>query len=55
MIGNLRHRPWLVPFGVFGVVLVVLASWAVARGIRNHRIAGPRGGTLPPLPPRTRA
>jgi hypothetical protein len=49
-------RDWLlVPIGVFGLVLVVLAGWAVFRGIRNRRLAGPRrGGTLPPLPPRTR-
>jgi hypothetical protein len=49
-------RVWLlVPFGVFGLVLVVLAAWAVVRGIRNRRVAGPRGGALPPLPPRSRA
>ena len=47
-------KDWLLlPFGVIGLALVVLAGWAVFRGIRNRRLAGPRGGTLPPLPPRT--
>jgi hypothetical protein len=49
-------RFWLlVPVGVFGLVLAGLAAWGVARGIRNRRLAGPRGGALPPLPPRSRA
>jgi hypothetical protein len=47
-------KSWLLlPVGLFGLVLVVLAGWAVVRGVRNRRLAGPRGGTLPPLPPRT--
>ena len=47
-------KDWLLlPFGVIGLALVVLAGWAVFRGIRNRRLAGPRGGALPPLPPRT--
>jgi hypothetical protein len=47
-------KDWLLlPVGVIGLALVVLAGWAVVRGIRNRRLAGPRGGTLPPLPPRT--
>jgi hypothetical protein len=51
---NQLSRAWLLlPVGVFGVVLVVLAGWAVFRGIRDRRLAGPRGGALPPLPPRT--
>jgi len=49
-------RFWLLlPVGVFGLVLVGLAAWGVTRGIRNRRLAGPRGGALPPLPPRSRA
>jgi hypothetical protein len=51
---NQLSRAWLLlPVGVLGVVLVVLAGWAVFRGIRDRRLAGPRGGALPPLPPRT--
>jgi hypothetical protein len=51
---NQLGRVWLLlPVGVFGLGLVVLAGWAVFRGIRNRRLAGPRGGALPPLPPRT--
>lgn len=47
-------KDWLlVPVGVIGLSLIFLAGWAVFRGIRNRRLAGPRGGTLPPLPPRT--
>jgi hypothetical protein len=47
-------KNWLlVPVGVIGLALLALAGWAVFRGIRNHRLAGPRGGALPPLPPRT--
>src|SRR5262245_23117960 len=47
-------KDWLlVPVGVIGLALVVLVGLGVFRGIRNHRLAGPRGGTLPPLPPRT--
>ena len=53
--GQLSRLWLLVPFGVFGLVLVVLAAWAVVRGIRNRRLAGPRDGALPPLPPRTRS
>jgi hypothetical protein len=49
-------RFWLlVPVGVFGLVLVGLALWGVTSGIRNRRLAAPRGGALPPLPPRSRA
>jgi hypothetical protein len=47
---------WLiVPFGILGLLLVGLAAWGVGRAIRNRRLAGPRGGSLPPLRPRTRA
>jgi len=47
---------WLiVPFGIVGLLLVGLAAWGVGRAIRNRRLAGPRGGSLPPLRPRTRA
>jgi hypothetical protein len=53
---NQLSKDWLLlPVGLFGLVVVVLAGWAVFHGIRNRRLAGPRGGTLPPLPPRTRA
>jgi hypothetical protein len=49
-------RVWLIlPFGITGLVLVVVAGWGVVRAIRNRRLAGPRGGALPPLPPRSRA
>lgn len=53
--GQISHVWLLVPFGVFGLVLVVFTGWAIVRGIRNRRLAGPRGGALPPLPPRSRA
>jgi hypothetical protein len=44
-------RVWLVvPFAIIGLMFVVLAGWGVVRTIRNRRLAGPRGGTLPPLP-----
>jgi len=47
-------KDWLlVPVGVLGLALFLLAGWGIFRGIRNRRLAGPRGGTLPPLPPRT--
>ena len=47
---------WLIlPFGIIGALLVGLACWGVGRGIRNRRLAGPRGGGLPPLRSRTRA
>lgn len=49
-------RIWLiVPFGIVGALLVGVAFWGIGRGIRNRRLAGPRGGALPPLRPRTRA
>jgi hypothetical protein len=49
-------RAWLLlPFGIVALALVVVSAWGVVRGIRNRRLAGPRGGSLPPLPPRTRA
>jgi hypothetical protein len=49
-------RIWLlVPFGIVGLLLVAVAVWGVGRAIRNRRLAGPRGGSLPPLRPRTRA
>lgn len=49
-------RVWLlVPFGVVGLVLVFVAAWGVVVGIRNRRLAAPRGGALPPLRPRSGA
>jgi hypothetical protein len=49
-------RVWLLlPFSAVALVLVVVGGWGIVRGIRNRRLAGPRGGSLPPLPPRTRA
>jgi hypothetical protein len=45
-------RIWLVvPFAAVGLLLLVLAGWGLVRGIRNRRLAGPRRGSLPPLPP----
>ena len=47
---------WLiVPFGVVGLALVAVAGFGIVRAIRNRRLAGPRGGSLPPLRSRTRA
>lgn len=41
-----------VPFGVMGLLLLALAGWGIAAKVRDRRLAGPRGGGLPPLPPR---
>jgi hypothetical protein len=47
---------WLiVPFGLVGIALFAAAGFGVARAIRSRRLAGPRGGSLPPLRTRTRA
>ena len=47
---------WLiVPFGIVGIALVAAAAFGVSRAIRSRRLAGPRGGALPPLRARPRA
>jgi hypothetical protein len=47
---------WLiVPFSVVGIALIAAAGFGIVRGIRDRRLAGPRGGSLPPLRPRSRA
>jgi hypothetical protein len=47
---------WLiVPFALVGIALVATAAFGIVRVIRNRRLAGPRGGALPPLRTRTRA
>lgn len=47
---------WLiVPFSVVGIALIAVAGFGIVRAIRNRRLAGPRGGSLPPLRPRSRA
>ena len=47
---------WLiVPFGAVGIALIAVAGFGIVRTIRNRRLAGPRGGSLPPLRPRSRA
>ena len=45
----------VIPVGLFAAVFLGLAGWGVSRMIRDRRVAGPRGGGLPPLPPRSRA
>ena len=45
----------VIPVGLFAAVFLGLAGWGVSRMIRHRRVAGPRGGSLPPLPPRSRA
>ena len=45
----------VIPVGLFAAVFLGLAGWGVSRMIRDRRVAGPRGGSLPPLPPRSRA
>jgi hypothetical protein len=40
----------LVPFGLIGGTLLGLACWGLARAIRNRRLQGQRGGSLPPMP-----
>lgn len=42
----------VVPFVLFGAAFLALAAWGVGRAIHHRRLAGPRGGALPPLPPR---
>jgi hypothetical protein len=47
---------WVIlPFALIGAVLAGLVCWGIARTIRHRRLASPRGGALPPLPPRSRA
>jgi hypothetical protein len=53
--GQIGHIWLIVPFGVVGIALVAAAGFGIVRAIRNRRLAGPRGGSLPPLRSRTRA
>lgn len=52
--GQLNRLYLLAPFGVIGLVLLGLAAWGATRAVRNRRLAGPRSGALPPLPPSRR-
>jgi hypothetical protein len=50
--GQLNRLYLLGPFAAIGLVLLGLAAWGTGRAVRNRRLAGPRHGALPPLPPR---
>ncbi|MDX6507315.1 MAG: hypothetical protein QOG06_1959 [Gaiellaceae bacterium] len=48
--GQISRVYILIPFVGIGLVLLGLAAWGTTRAVRNRRLRGPRGGSLPPLP-----
>ncbi|HVD12737.1 MAG TPA: hypothetical protein VNB46_05820 [Gaiellaceae bacterium] len=50
--GQISRIYLAAPFAVIALLLVGLGGWGVVRAIQGRRLQGPRGGTLPPLPPR---
>lgn len=48
--GQINRIYIVAPFVAIALFLVGLAAWGTGRAVRNRRLQGPRGGTLPPLP-----